>query len=338
MPRLPVHLVAFTFLLLLVPSAWAQVITCSLSQQDISLGQQPSFNLNSSTSSRGQSALTCGLLTLGTNSMTRVVFENVPLQLQNTSDSAETLPLVLRVGTANGDVLSNNYQVNSNATQWLSNSPGLIPIFASLGNVTGLNPKAGTYTATIQLRWYWNVCTNGVLVLCLTWSSSPGINPTACSWTSCNWGTGVATTLQVSVTVTNDCIITAPNISFGSAPLISGFRPVVQNISVRCTRGSLYQVGLSDGAYSSGGIRRMRGASQLQYLSYEIYRSATSLDRWGNSAAQTRSSTSADINPTVTGYNVNTAQQFTYRAEILGTQTPPAADTYSDSIILNVTF
>ncbi len=66
------------------------------------------------------------------------------------------------------------------------------------------------------------------------------------------------------MTVSNDCVITAPNISFGSAPVISAFATVTgQTINLACTKGSAYTVGLSDGQHpvSAGGRRQMISGS-----------------------------------------------------------------------------
>lgn len=51
----------------------------------------------------------------------------------------------------------------------------------------------------------------------------------------------------MTLTVTNDCQITTPNISFASAPVVAGFGTVSQGINVSCTKGSNYTVGLDDG-------------------------------------------------------------------------------------------
>ena len=97
-------------------------------------------------------------------------------------------------------------------------------------------------------------------------------------------------TLTVNLTVSNDCTITAPNIAFGSAPVISAFTPVTgQTINLACTKGSAYTVGLSDGQnpVSVGGRRRMISGSN--YLAYDIFKSAGTT-RWGSVGAARRAS------------------------------------------------
>ena len=69
------------------------------------------------------------------------------------------------------------------------------------------------------------------------------------SRSSGHFASGLGTVeLTVNLTVANDCLITAPNIAFGSAPVVSAFVPVTsQTINLACTKGSAYTVGLDDG-------------------------------------------------------------------------------------------
>lgn len=186
--------------------------------------------------------------------------------------------------------------------------------------VTGsLNISSGTYTDTVTVNWSWSICTLvSVGNLC--------IGPV-------NTGTATAV-VNISLVINNDCIINAPNISFGTAPLVSAFSPVTQTISVQCTKGTSYTVGLSDGSNASSGQRRMANGSN--YISYEIYQGSGGTTRWGSTAGQTRSSGSADVNPGAgTG---NSTQGFIYNSKVLSGQTTPPAGTYTDTIVINVGF
>ena len=119
-----------------------------------------------------------------------------------------------------------------------------LPLYVS--SITGSNVAAGLYTETLSIAWSWNYCSGiGIGGICA----------------GRDIGSGTAS-LTVSMTVTNDCQITAPNISFGSAPVISGFTAVTgQTISISCTKGSAYNVGLSDG---QNAVRSEEHTSELQ--------------------------------------------------------------------------
>ncbi|AZD03277.1 spore coat U domain-containing protein [Pseudomonas chlororaphis] len=193
-----------------------------------------------------------------------------------------------------------------------------IPVY--LGSITGSNVAAGIYTETLSIAWSWNYCAGiGALGACL----------------GRDIGSGVAS-LTVNLTVANDCVITAPNISFGSAPVISAFATVSgQTINLACTKGSAYTVGLDDGqhAVSVGGRRRMISGSN--YLAYDIFKSAGTT-RWGSVGAARRASSDAEVNP---GNGLGTGSQvFNYNARIYTDQATPPAGTYIDNVVLDVGF
>lgn len=205
-----------------------------------------------------------------------------------------------------------------------------VPIYFRTSAAAGL--RAGKYSGFIDLRWYYSVCSLGVAV-CLAYSSSPGFVRTLVGPATV-WGTGVPVRVNVQLTVQNDCIITAPNVAFGSAPLAGAFNPVTRTILIRCSAGAAYTVGLNDGNNALSGVRRMR--SGTNYLRYELYKTATSADRWGAVGAARRSSASADTNAGI--YDSTTTQGYSYRAAILPGQITPPAGSYSDTIRIDVAF
>ncbi|MFK3793953.1 MAG: Csu type fimbrial protein [Pseudomonas piscis] len=193
-----------------------------------------------------------------------------------------------------------------------------VPIY--LGTVTGSNVAAGVYTENLSIFWSWNYCSGiGALGICLGRDVGSGTQ-----------------SLTVNMTVSNDCVITAPNISFGSAPVISAFATVSgQTINLACTKGSAYTVGLSDGQnpISVGGRRRM--VSGGNFLAYDIFKSAGTT-RWGSVGSARRSSTDAEVNP---GNGLGTGSQvFNYNARIYTDQSTPPAGTYLDNVVLDVGF
>ena len=196
-------------------------------------------------------------------------------------------------------------------------APSMIPLyFTTAAN----NVAAGVYTETLNVRWDWSYCTGlGVLGICLGYDT----------------GSNKISTLTVSMTVANDCTISAPSISFGSAPVVSAFSTVSQTVSVNCTKGSAYTVGLGDGTHpvSVGGRRQMMSGGN--YLAYDIFQSAGTT-RWGSVGAARRASTTAEVNP---GTGLGSGSQiFNYNARIYTDQTTPPAGNYTDSVVLDVGF
>lgn len=191
--------------------------------------------------------------------------------------------------------------------------------------------RAGTYSGHLDLRWYYSVCALGV-ALCLGYSESPGfVRPLLAP---INWGTGTAVRVNIELRVENDCVITAPDLDFGSAPLAGSFDPVTRTILIRCSAGAAYTVGLDDGAHAAGGVRRMR--SGADHLQYEIYKTTFSSDRWGAVGGARRGSSTADSGAGV--YDSVTTQGFSYRAAILPGQVTPPPGPYSDTIRIDVDF
>lgn len=184
--------------------------------------------------------------------------------------------------------------------------------------------SAGTYTDTLHTRWYYQVC-SGVAIggLCIGQDS----------------GT-IAADIVISQQITRDCLFTAPDINFGSAPLVTGFAPVHQTLALYCTKGSTYQVELGPGLHGDAGQRYM--ASGDDRLAYDIYQPDGT--RWGEAAnGQARASTSADTRPGPglgggPGVGASTAQGFNYTARIEPDQPTPPAGHYSDRILVTVRF
>ncbi|HDS1744919.1 MULTISPECIES: spore coat U domain-containing protein [Pseudomonas] len=196
------------------------------------------------------------------------------------------------------------------------NSPKSVPLY--LKTTVGANVAAGVYTETLNLAWVWNYCSGiGLGNLCLGRDTGAGNQ-----------------TLTVTLTVSNDCQITTPTISFGSAPVVAGFGTVNQSVNLSCTKGSSYTVGLDDGQNASGGRRRMKSAAN-DYLAYDIFKSAGAV-RWGAVGGARRSSSDANVNP---GVGTGTGSQvFNYNAKVYTDQATPPAATYTDNVILDVQF
>ncbi|MFJ4066085.1 spore coat protein U domain-containing protein [Pseudomonas sp. NPDC089996] len=207
---------------------------------------------------------------------------------------------------------------------------GILDLLGLLGGTTpksvplyfrtqiGSNVAAGVYQETLTVAWSWNYCSGiGIGAICLGRDIGAGTQ-----------------TLRVTLTVTNDCQITTPSISFGSAPVVAGFGTVNQSVSLSCTKGSAYTVGLNDGENVSGGRRRMKSTAG-NFLAYDIFKSAGTV-RWGSLTTARRSSSDADVNP---GNGTGTGSQvFNYNAKVYTDQATPPAASYLDNVILDVQF
>lgn len=189
-----------------------------------------------------------------------------------------------------------------------------LPIY--FRTVSGQSVTAGPYQVNVTLNISYSVCPTGLLGICL------GTPQT---------GT-VPVTTQLTMNVTTDCItISAPDVNFGSAPLVSNFPSVSQSVAITCTKGSTYTVGINNGVNAGGGtVRKMVNGSNS--MSYDIYKGSTS-NRWGPSGTErwaSNAASSVSSDGTVNTYN--------YTARMLSGQNTPPAGTYTDTLVVDVAF
>jgi spore coat protein U-like protein len=91
------------------------------------------------------------------------------------------------------------------------------------------------------------------------------------------------TTFTASTTVLGVCTIAAPTLAFGP------YTPVATTdgaatLSVACTRGTAYTVGLNAGSHPSGSTRQMQMGATGDLLQYELYSNAGRTVVWSSTA------------------------------------------------------
>lgn len=281
-----VLLVWFAIIAMLTSSiAWAA--TCTASNGTINLGTLSSFAAASpSTSTQGSTGFTC------TGSSSSLSSTNTIDATLNTNSNAlgttprlfnaeagTYLPYAICADASCGTIYNLGSTVKWNA----STVTGLLSLFTAPGGAlplyvrpeAGIQLPKGIYTDTINVGWSWSVCSQEILGLCHNETKSD------------------AKAINVTLEVLNDCFIdSAPDLSFGSAALISAFTPVTQNVQVRCTPQATYSVGFDMGNNPADGWRRMlSGANALQYNIYipdtsTVWNTTTTVVGTGNGAAQ----------------------------------------------------
>ncbi|MGB9096138.1 Csu type fimbrial protein [Erwinia sp.] len=320
------------FFFLLLGCAFPGWAACTLPSSTASFGTVSSFAVNTTASATTANVnVNCGsgsVLSLLSTDYVRIQLASATYTsgtratLKTASAGTDNIPLRTCTDTACATEIAVAGVTTTYSQAQLLNLLGLgggqnfsIPLY--LRTVPGQTLAAGTYSVTLNILVNYNVCTGiGLLGACLLGAQQTGS------------GTVPITTTLI---VTNDCTtITAPNISFGSAPLVSSFAKISQSINVICTKGSTYTVGMSNGSHAVGNQRYMTsGANQL---AYEIYKNATTT-RWGPTGTDRVSSTGAT---SVTADGLT--RTFNYTAQILTTQSTPVAGSYSDSVVVDLSF
>ena len=92
------------------------------------------------------------------------------------------------------------------------------------------------------------------------------------------------TTFLVTATVGANCLTTATGMTFGT--YLPGNGPIIQQstVSVRCTSGTSYTVGLTPGLFTGATVTTRRMANGALPLEYSLYRDAGRTLNWGVTA------------------------------------------------------
>lgn len=211
---------------------------------------------------------------------------------------------------------------------------GALPFYAKIN--LGQNVSPGRYTAdkSFKVKWYYSV-PELAFVGIGSFFESPGFRRPGL-FTDQNWGTGSDANLNLYIDVSADCRISTNAVNFGTSPFADVFTPVQTSLGVRCSVYTPYHVSLNNGLYpQSGNQRAMKSETGNNYLSYEIYKNATT-ERWGSIGNERWSSLEATTNP---GQHNTNQQGFAFTAKVLDTNSPSLpAGNYSDTITVNVEF
>lgn len=146
---------------------------------------------------------------------------------------------------------------------------------------------------------------------------------------------GTATSnLNVSATVTANCLITANALAFGAYdPIVANATTplnVATTINVTCTNNSAATVTLDQGLTPAAGstaaapLRQMAGGGTV--LPYSIFQDAAHTIVWGNTAATGVADTGSGVQQTINVFG-----------QIPAAQNVPAAS-YADTVVATITF
>jgi spore coat protein U-like protein len=143
-------------------------------------------------------------------------------------------------------------------------------------------------------------------------------------------GSGSGTTtypFSVGASVAPRCqLATASDMNFGSpASNFGGNINQTSGISMTCTSGTAWQIGLDNGQNALAGTRRMLGGGNT--VAYELYRDNGRTLRWGNTLNT----------DTLSGSGSGTTQTLSVYGRVVP-QAGVAAGSYSDKITVTITY
>lgn len=136
------------------------------------------------------------------------------------------------------------------------------------------------------------------------------------------------TTFTVSAAVTNNCAVSATNHAFGAyTPSTVPPTDGTSTITVNCTLGAGYDVGMNAGIGSGATVAARKMTSGGNTLTYSLYTTVARTTVWGNTVGT----------DTIAGTGTGLDFLHTVFGRIPASQNVPAA-TYNDTITVTVTF
>jgi spore coat protein U-like protein len=112
------------------------------------------------------------------------------------------------------------------------------------------------------------------------------------------------TTFNVKANVVPSCMFTAAtDIDFGNLDVHTGVKQAQGSVSVQCTIGPVYTIGLDDGLNAVAGQRQIKGGT-ADFIAYDLYQDAGTSVVWKNAAPDLLSLTGDGTVQTKTVYGV----------------------------------
>ncbi|AIR71158.1 Csu type fimbrial protein [Dickeya fangzhongdai] len=293
---------------------------CTTTSGSASLGPVSSFSVYSTAqTTQASSGFSCtgSLLTLLSNntitaSLASSSFASATTPRLYSAATGEYIPYSVCKDASCSETYPIGHVIEWKSTTFLgilglfSAADGTLPLY--IRTTPGANVAAGTYNDVLTISWNWNLCSLGLLGLCV-------------------YDTGTRTsTLAVNMVVMKDClIVSALDVDFGSAAFPSAFASVSGNIiAVQCTKNTPYSINLS-GTNDLSNWRQMTSAQSgtTRYLQYQFSRPSGII--W------TQYNDYADNGTGLT-------QNIAYTATINGSQAPVPAGMYTDTVTITLTY
>ena len=132
---------------------------------------------------------------------------------------------------------------------------------------------------------------------------------------------------SASATVVANCSVSATTLNFGSTGVLSSNVDASSTLTVTCTSGVPYNIGLSAGNGTGATVAARKMTSGANTITYSLYTTAGRTTVWGNTVGT----------DTVAGTGTGLSQNSTVFGRVPA-QTTPAPTTYSDTIVVTVTY
>ena len=132
----------------------------------------------------------------------------------------------------------------------------------------------------------------------------------------------------VSATVTNNCNISATNLSFGTAGLIGAGINATSSLSVTCTNNDAWRISINGGGSGNVAARVMQRTGGGGSVNYQLYTDSARTLAWGDGTGGTTRAT---------GTGTGLAQGVTVYGRV-PSQTTPRPGSYGDTVTATIEF
>jgi spore coat protein U-like protein len=135
-------------------------------------------------------------------------------------------------------------------------------------------------------------------------------------------------TSRANATVQASCKVTASNLDFGTTSDLSSAIAAQSQINVRCTNGTGYSIGLDGGLTGAVDPTQRKMKHGADAITYGLYRDSNHSSPWGSTIG---------IN-VAKGTGSSIWQPITVFGNVPSVQSKPAPGTYSDTIVVSVSY
>jgi spore coat protein U-like protein len=136
-----------------------------------------------------------------------------------------------------------------------------------------------------------------------------------------------AAAFTVSATYSATCSVNAATLNFGSTGVLAAAVDNTTSLTATCSATTPYTIGLDGGNAGASDPTQRKMSNSGAQITYGLYQNAARSQLWGNSTGTN----------TVAGTGTGSGQPLTVYGRV-PTQTTPAPGTYSDSIIVTLTY
>jgi spore coat protein U-like protein len=300
----------------LCPSARAEA--CSVSMSNVAFGSFADIT--------GAAVDTAGTMSFACNGMAKNSSYDFCISLEKGSAfSGSTRQLSTGASTLDYGL----YSDSGRTTTWGSYETGFGGGGFSVNKPTGSSATLN-FTVTVYGRIFANQTTAPPGTYSSTFTGSPFVrwdeHPPAGSPCLVSSKT-LQTNFSASATVLAGCTISATNLVFGSVSFINSNIDAVNTVTVSCSNGTPYDIGMSvgNGAGATFAARKMTNGANT--ITYSLYLNASRTTVWGDTIGTN----------TVVQTGTGVSQTTTIYGRIPPQTTPPPA-TYTDTIVATVTF